>query len=450
MELITVFATAISGVTRILAEATSNAMSTWDYIVLPLGAIFKFCYTILPNFSLAVLLFAIIFKAVLFPLDIKRQRSQAKMVRFQPKINAIQKKFATDKQRQNEEIQKLYTEEGYNPMGGCLPSLLPLPIFLGLYRVIVRPLTFLAGSFSLNQLSARAAQVVTDVARLKEHITIAGMSQYNQELYLFRFLKSNPEWFNGSSLIQPASDLDMSLFGLFKNFDLSLGVGQEGAGWIYWIFPILTVLASVASAYFMGQINKKNNEGMAGANAASNPLMTIGMPLLTGFITYKFPACVLLYWIYNSLLMLGTTVILNKFWPMKRMVAEYEEKLEKMRLSGKPVTKTSKFREKLAQAQKTTEAKQTRYDEFQDKSRSQKQELERRLIAKAREEELAKQGETYEAEINPKARDIMEKQMEKDRQKTEKERQKEPSIQNTEARAAYIKLMESKKKRGRK
>jgi len=121
-----------------------------------------------------------------------------------------------------------------------------------------------------------------------------------------------------------------------------------------------------------------------------------------------------------------------------------------MRLSGKPVTKTSKFREKLAQAQKTTEAKQTRYDEFQDKSKSQKQELERRLIAKAREEELAKQGETYEADINPKARDIMEKQMEKDRQKTEKEKQKEPSIQNTEARAAYIKLMESKKKRGRK
>jgi len=449
MDLITAFGTTVSGIVKIVAEAAaaSNAMTFWDYVVLPLGAIFKFCYTILPNFSLAVLLFAVIFKAVLFPLDVHRQRSQAKMVRFQPKINAIQKKYATDKQRQNEEIQKLYTEEGYNPMGGCLPSLLPLPIFLGLYRVIVRPLSFLAGS--LFDIGTRAAQVVTDVATLKSHVTIAGMTTYNQELYLFRYLKSNPEWFTGSGLIEPASHLDMSLFGLFKNFDLSLGVGQEGASWIYWVFPILTVLASVASSYYMGQINKRNNEGMSGANAATSPFMVIGMPLLTGVITYRFPACVLLYWIYNSLLMLGSTVILNKFWPMSRMVAEYEAKLEKMRLSGQPVTKASKFREKLAQAQKATDEKQVRYNEYVDKSKSQKKELERRLIAKAREEELAKQGEVYEEKIDPKARDLMEKQMEKDRVKAEKERAKETPA-NAEARAAYIKMVESKKKKGRK
>ncbi len=441
MDLITAFGTAVSGMARIVAE-----MGFWDYVVLPLGAIFKFCYTILPNFSLAVLLFAIIFKAVLFPLDIRRQRSQAKMVRFQPKINAIQKKFATDKQRQNEEIQKLYTEEGYNPMGGCLPSLLPLPIFLGLYHVIVRPLTFLSGS--LLNIANRAAQVAADVVILKSKVTIPGISINNQELYLFRFLNSNPEWFSNSNLIEPASKLDMSLFGLFKNFDLSLGVGQEGATWVYWIFPVLTVLAGVVSTYYMGLINKKNNEGMAGANAATNPLMTIGMPLLTGFITYKFPACVLLYWIYNSLLMLGATVILNKFWPMSKMVAQYEAQLEKMRLAGKPVTKVSKFREKLAQAQKATDDKQVRYDEYVDKSKSQKKELERRLIAKAREEELAKQGEVYEEKIDPKARDLMEKQMEKDRRKAEKEKEKE-TAPNAEARAAYIKMMESKK-RGKK
>ena len=452
MDLTTAFAAvsaALSGAARMVAEvaSASNAMSFWDYIVLPLGAVFKFCYTILPNFSLAVLLFAIIFKAVLFPLDIRRQRSQAKMVRFQPKINAIQKKFANDRQRQNEEIQKLYTEEGYNPMVGCLPSLLPLPIFLGLYRVIVRPLTFLAGS--LFDLGSRAAQVVTDVATLKSHVTIAGMSPYNQELYLFRYLKSNPEWFTGSGLIEPAAKLDMSLFGLFRNFDLSLGVGQEGASWIYWVFPILTVLASVASSYYMGRINKQNNEGMAGANAATNPLMVIGMPLLTGVITYKFPACVLLYWIYNSLLMLGATLILNKFWPMSKMVAQYEAQLEKMRLAGKPVTRASKFREKLAQAQNATDDKQSRYDEYVEKSKSQKKELERRLIAKAREEELAKQGEVYEEKFDSKARDLMEKQIEKDRLKAEKEKVKE-IVPNADARAAYIKMMESKKRRGRK
>ncbi|HNX14746.1 MAG TPA: membrane protein insertase YidC [Oscillospiraceae bacterium] len=447
MDLITAFGTAVFGIAGIAATTATSAMGFWDYIVLPLGAIFKFCYTILPNFSLAVLLFAIIFKAVLFPLDINRQRSQAKMVRFQPKINAIQKKYAADKQRQNEEIQKLYTEEGYNPMGGCLPSLLPLPIFLGLYRVIVRPLSFLGGS--LLNIGARAAQVVQDVTILKSHVTIPGISVYNQELYLFRYLKSNPEWFTGSGLVEPASHLDMSLLGLFKNLDLSLGVGQEGAGWVYWIFPVLTVLASVVSAYYMGQINKKNNEGMAGANAASNPLMTIGMPLLTGVITYKFPACVLLYWIYNSLLMLGTTLVLNKFWPMSKMVAEYEAKLEKMRLAGKPVTKASKFREKLARAQKQTEEKQVRYDEYLEKSKSQKKELERRLIAKAREEELAKQGEVYEEKIDPKARGLMEKQMEKDLRKAEKEKAKDTYVPNAEARAAYIRMMESKK-RGKK
>jgi hypothetical protein len=157
---------------------------------------------------------------------------------------------------------------------------------------------------------------------------------------------------------------------------------------------------------------------------------------------------VLLYWIYNSLLMLGATVVLNKYWPMSKMVAQYEAQLEKMRLSGKPVTKVSKFREKLAQAQKSTDDKQVRYNEYVEKSKSEKKELERRLIAKAREEELAKQGEVYEEKIDPKARDLMEKQMEKDRKKAEKEKEKE-TTPNAEARAAYIKMMESKK-RGRK
>ena len=388
------------------------AANLWDILVTPLGWIFQACYWLIPNFVAAIFLFALFFKVVLFPLDIKRQKAQAKMARFQPRIAAIQKKYANDQARQNEELQKLYTEEGYNPAGGCLPSLLPLPIFFGLYAVIRRPLTYLVGM---------SAELLAEGEAVLENLGTAITNTYYIQLDMLRQFRLTPEAFS-ADFAAAIGDFKMTLFGV----DLTGYIGMEEQSWVYWLFPIFTVVTQIMSSYVIGRFTQKNNEGMPGANAAMNPFMLFGMPLLTGVITYKFPAGVMLYWIFNSLLMMVSNIILNTCWPIKKLAAKYEEEAKRNPKKGK----TSKFREKLMAAQKNNAELEKQYLEQADLSNRRKKELERRLIANARE---VNQTQVEVQDIpNP-----------------VEERATSFDAPSKEAREAYLRMLESQKKKKR-
>ena len=107
----------------------------------PLGWIMWLLYQVIRNYGIVLILFTILVKAALFPLSVKQQKSSAKMAIFQPKIAEIQKKYANNKQKQQEEMMKLYEAHGYNPMSGCLPLLIQFPILFGIIDVVYNPLT---------------------------------------------------------------------------------------------------------------------------------------------------------------------------------------------------------------------------------------------------------------------------------------------------------------------
>ncbi len=86
--------------------------------------------------GLSVIVFTILFKTLLLPLTIKSVRSMSSMQELQPKIKELQKKFAKDRQKLSAETMKLYQEHGVNPASGCLPMILQIPIFFGLYFAI--------------------------------------------------------------------------------------------------------------------------------------------------------------------------------------------------------------------------------------------------------------------------------------------------------------------------
>ena len=86
------------------------------------------------NYGLAIILFAVLIKLVLYPLTKKSYRSMAAMKELQPKMKEIQDKYEDDPQKQQKATMKLYKEEGVNPLGGCLPNLLQLPILITLWR----------------------------------------------------------------------------------------------------------------------------------------------------------------------------------------------------------------------------------------------------------------------------------------------------------------------------
>lgn len=97
--------------------------------------IFVATYKFIPNYGWVIILFAAAIKALVYPLSQKSFESASKMQQLQPKLMALKEKFKSDPQRMSRETMKLYQEEGINPLGGCLPMLLQMPIFFSLYNV---------------------------------------------------------------------------------------------------------------------------------------------------------------------------------------------------------------------------------------------------------------------------------------------------------------------------
>jgi YidC/Oxa1 family membrane protein insertase len=123
-----------------------------------------FFYRLFGNsFVLSLALLTIIVRLLTLPLMLPMQKSARKQAEIQPQIQAIRKKYAKDKQKQNDELMKLYREAGINPMGGCLPLLIQLPIMWAFYRAIVQALAFKPGElfFGLSKYIAASGAFST-------------------------------------------------------------------------------------------------------------------------------------------------------------------------------------------------------------------------------------------------------------------------------------------------
>ncbi len=90
------------------------------------------------NFGLAIVVFTVFVRLITTPFTIKQLRSSQAMARLQPQIKALQKKYAKDREKLSQETMNLYKEAGVNPLGGCLPALIPWPIMIALYQSIIQ------------------------------------------------------------------------------------------------------------------------------------------------------------------------------------------------------------------------------------------------------------------------------------------------------------------------
>lgn len=121
------------------AGAEASIDSGWRWVA-PLTRLFSWLlhalYSVIPNYGVAIILLTIMVRAVTAPLTLRQMRSMERLRRVQPRMKEIQEKFKDDKQRQSEELMKLYRQEKVNPLGGCLPMLLQLPVFVGLFYAL--------------------------------------------------------------------------------------------------------------------------------------------------------------------------------------------------------------------------------------------------------------------------------------------------------------------------
>ena len=118
-------------------------MSVFGFLAVILGPLMRLVYQLIPNFALTMIVFTIILRVAMLPLAIKQQKSTAKMSVFQPEIQRIQEKYKNNQEKQQEEMMKLQTEYGFNPMSGCLPMLLNMMVLFGIIEVVYRPVQYI-------------------------------------------------------------------------------------------------------------------------------------------------------------------------------------------------------------------------------------------------------------------------------------------------------------------
>lgn len=112
-------------------------------IAKPMGYLLDFLYNVVGNYGITIIIFTVFVKLCIYPLYIKQTKSTAVMSEMQPKIREIQNRYANDQEMMNIKLQELYKEEKFNPMGGCLPMLIQMPIIMGLFALLKNPLRYI-------------------------------------------------------------------------------------------------------------------------------------------------------------------------------------------------------------------------------------------------------------------------------------------------------------------
>lgn len=238
----------------------------WHYIVLAMGWIIKTIYDLVQNYGVAIILFTIVIKALLLPLNIKSQKAMKKQQKIQPIIAQLQQKYANDQQKLQQEMMKVYKENDVSMMGGCLPLFIQMPILIALYQAIQKPLTYMFGVDHKNL----TEEIITRVEGLKEAFVAAGnnignLSQMSVEQLMQQSQIQISDW--AGKIEGAASDWFINF--KFLGMDISrnpssaldyLGdIGNNLSIVLLLLIPVFAVLSSIAQNKITMKLSVQTN-----------------------------------------------------------------------------------------------------------------------------------------------------------------------------------------------
>ncbi len=134
-------------------------------IAKPIGYLLALIYKLVGNYGISLIILTVIVKLVLYPMYAKQIKSTANMSDMSEKAKEIQNRYANDKEKMNEEMQKLYAETGFNPMSGCLPMLIQFPIIMGLFALLRNPMKYMPNDPTLMFANHESFLWIKDLAQ---------------------------------------------------------------------------------------------------------------------------------------------------------------------------------------------------------------------------------------------------------------------------------------------
>ena len=297
-------------------------------ILTPFAWLLMVFYDFFESYGLALILFALVIKLVLFPFNLKGKKSMIQMNLLSGKMQQLQKQYGKDRERYNLEIQKLYEKEKVNPMSGCLWSFIPIIFLMVLYGIIREPLTYLMN-------------VPADMIETVAEITgVANSGTYPQ----IAMLKAIADPAVLEQVKAALGDAGADLFSMnveFLGISLAkipqLNFWTNGLDWGsigLFLLPLVSVATSVLSMYVSLKTNQMNRGGEQNDQMAkTNRTMMITMPLISLWIGYTVPAGLSIYWIAQYVFSIFQEIIcgrlLKKDYEKARAEAAERERQEK-------------------------------------------------------------------------------------------------------------------------
>ncbi len=360
-----------------------------------LGWVMYLIYQIIPSYGISIILFTIVVKLLTMPNTYKMQLNQARQGLIAPKLEKIRKSFVNNPQRVQEEQTKLFQEEGINQTAGCLGSILTMVLLLGVYQVVMRPLTYVMRL--VPEEITEAKDLLTSWLET-QNITEKYLNN-RPELILLKYVKTNPEIF---SSMNGFTDKLSNFNNNFLGFDLA-GVPSlhPENGWSFTavmlvLLPVLATIAQLVMTIITQRHSRKTNPAMQTGGAMNLFLYTT--PLWTLWIGMSVPAGMSFYWLVSSVISLLVQLALYKYLSGERLKKINEREKQKQIAKGPTwMQRMMEQSQQLAAEQENAASgggNRTRYADGDDgMSRKERAEYEKKLIEAARKRAALKYGD---------------------------------------------------------
>jgi YidC/Oxa1 family membrane protein insertase len=210
----------------------------FGFFAKPLGYLLAGIYSVIGDYGITLIIFTVIVRLCIFPLYANQVKHQIKMADVQPKMKEIQRKYANDRDEMNKQMQALYKEENFNPMRGCLPTLIQMPILFGLFMLLRRPTVYL-----------------------------------------------------------PANQVDNMIFAVHESFLWIKDISQPDL----WILPILAGITTFISSSLIQTQSSATGDNSANQMAGMMKMMKYFFPVMIVWMGRTFPAGLALYWFIGNI-----------------------------------------------------------------------------------------------------------------------------------------------------
>lgn len=327
-------------------------------ITVPFSWLLTLFYDTFQNYGLSIILFALLVNLILTPFMAKSKKSMLYTTRLQPRLKELEKRHSGNQQKYQQEVSKLYKEEGVNPMSGCLWAILPLLILIPLYSVIRQPMTTMMG---MAQEQIDLVQSTLEGLGLLDAESMSNRTKMYLEILMTQLSHENYDAVH--SVVSAVKDIDYSFLGLnlgslpqlmFWNAE-----GFSGSNWWPSVGLFLIPVISAGSSWLTSKVSMAmnppaGNDAQSQQMASTNKMMQIFMPLMMLWFTFTVPAAMGVYWIANGVFGLIRDVILTKYY-RKKLFEDDEEWKERERRREREEAELERKREAAERRRATGE-----------------------------------------------------------------------------------------------